>query len=116
MVVVGDKRQFLSCLIVPNLELVQEFAASAGIARVSNSDLLKQPVVQELFAGILSQMNQDLPGFSKIREFTLVEHEFTLEGGELTPTMKVKRFAINRKYKAEIDAMYPAPLPGEDNE
>jgi len=116
MVVIGDKRQFLSCLIVPNLELLREFAVTAGIAQFNDSDLLKHPAVNELFEGILTEMNRDLPGFSRIRRFTLLDQEFTIDGGELTPTMKVKRFAINRKYKDVIDAMYPAPLPGEDIE
>ena len=62
----------------------------------------------------MAEMNRDLAGFSQIRKFTLLKSEFTLEAGELTPTMKIKRFAINRKYKDVIDLMYPAPIPGED--
>lgn len=116
MVVIGDKRQFLSCLIVPDMTVLQEFATAEGITYASAGELLQHQKVQELFNGVLEKQNADLPGFSRIRKFTLLEHEFTLDGGELTPTMKVKRFAINRKYKTVIDAMYPAPLPGEDIE
>jgi len=114
MVVIGDKRQFLSALIVPDFEVLRGFAEAQGIGDVSDEDLLKHSLVNNLYDGIVTQMNRDLPGFSQIRKFTLLANEFSLEAGELTPTMKVKRFAIYRKYKDVIDAMYPAPLPGEE--
>ncbi|MDX2474624.1 MAG: long-chain fatty acid--CoA ligase [Candidatus Krumholzibacteria bacterium] len=114
MVVIGDKRQFLSCLIVPDFEVLREFANAGGLGEVGDEDLLKHPAVNTLFEGILEALNRDLAGFSQIRKFTLLPREFTLEDGELTPTMKVKRFAINKKYEDVIAAMYPAPLPGEE--
>jgi long-chain acyl-CoA synthetase len=113
-VVIGDRRQFLSILIVPNFETLQDFAESKGISAVGQNDLVRHPQVNTLFENILNEMNKDLPGFSQIRKFTLLEREFTLDDGELTPTMKIKRFAINAKYKDIIDTMYPAPLDGED--
>ncbi len=116
MIVIGDRRQFLSSLIVPDFEVLRDFGANQGIGEVSDADLLKHPAVNTLFEGIMAEMNSSLAGFSQIRKFTLLEREFTLEDGELTPTMKVKRFAINKKYKDVIDAMYPAPLPGEEIE
>ncbi len=114
MVVIGDKRQFLSSLIVPDFEVLRVFATEQGIGEVSDADLLKHPTVSTLFEGILAELNRSLAGFSQIRKFTLLEREFTLDDGELTPTMKIKRFAINKKYKDVIDLMYPAPLPGEE--
>jgi len=114
-VVIGDRRQFLSILIVPNFETLQDFAQSKGISAVGQTDLVRHPQVNTLFEGILNEMNKDLPGFSQIRKFTLLEREFTLDDGELTPTMKIKRFAINAKYKEIIDTMYPAPLDVEDD-
>ncbi len=114
-VVIGDRRQFLSILIVPNFETLQDFAASKGISAVGQNDLVRHPQINTLFEGILNKMNKDLPGFSQIRKFTLLEREFTLDDGELTPTMKIKRFAINAKYKDIIDTMYPAPLDVDDD-
>jgi long-chain acyl-CoA synthetase len=114
-VVIGDRRQFLSALIVPNFETLQNFATSKGISAMSPADLVRHPEVNSLFESTLKEMNEDLPGFSQIRKFTLLEREFTLDDGELTPTMKIKRFAINTKYKKIIDTMYPAPLDGEDH-
>lgn len=114
-VVIGDRRQFLSALIVPNFETLTEFASSQGIHGMDPGDLIKHPQVNGLFEEIIEQMNKDLPGFSQVRKFALLAREFTLEDGELTPTMKIKRFAINRIYKETIDTMYPEPLDGVDD-
>jgi len=114
-VVIGDRRQFLSALIVPNFETLQDFATGKGISAMSPADLVRHPEVNALFESIMNELNEDLPGFSQIRKFALLEREFTLDDGELTPTMKIKRFAINSKYKKIIDTMYPAPLDGEDD-
>jgi long-chain acyl-CoA synthetase len=114
-VVIGDRRQFLSALIVPNFETLQDFASGKGISAMGQTDLVRHPEVKALFESIINDMNKDLPGFSQIREFALLEREFTLDEGELTPTMKIKRFAINRKYKELIDTMYPATLDVEDD-
>ena len=113
-VVIGDRRQFLSALIVPNFETLKDYAEGKGIHAMELTDLVRHPQVNALFNEIIESMNKDLPGFSQIRKFALLDREFTLEDGELTPTMKIKRFAINRLYKKTIDAMYPAPLDGED--
>ncbi len=113
-VMIGDKRQFLSVLIVPDFEPLVEWAEAQGLAYAKTEDLIEMTEVQALFQGILDSCNKELPGFNQIKKCSLLKEEFTLEGGELTPTLKVKRFAIGRKYKDVIDAMYPAPLPGEE--
>ena len=114
MVVIGDRRQFLSSLIVPNFEVLDEWAATNGVNAPTTAELLAHPKVLALYQGLLDKVNADLPGFNQIKKFTLLNREFTLEEGELTPTMKVKRFAINRKYESVINRMYPAPVPGEE--
>ena len=113
-VVIGDQRKFLSVLIVPNFETLADTAAAKGIGPVGPADLVRHPEILRLFEEVVSGLNRELPGFSQVRRFTLLEEEFTQEGGELTPTMKVKRFAINRKYKDVIDAMYPEDLAGDE--
>jgi long-chain acyl-CoA synthetase len=113
-VVIGDRRQFLSALLVPNFETLEEFASAKGIGAMSVADLVRHPEVLALFEGIMNEINTDLPGFSQIRKFSLLEREFTLDDGELTPTMKIKRFAINTKYKDVIDTMYPESLDLDD--
>ncbi len=108
IVVIGDRRQFLSALIIPDLENLHMFATAAGIATEDDEQLLADPKIQQLFNDLVTKHNRNLPGFSQIKKFTLLAHEFTLEGGDLTPTMKVKRFAIARKYADIIANMYPA--------
>ena len=114
-VVIGDQRKFLSVLIVPNFETLAETARSKGIGHVGPGDLARHPEILRLFEEVVTGLNRTLAGFSQIRRFTLLEEEFTQDGGELTPTMKVKRFAINRKYKDVIDAMYPEDLPVDED-
>jgi len=94
---------------------MQEFAAGKGISAMNQTDLIRHPEVLALFEGIMTDLNRDLPGFSQIRKFSLLEREFTLDDGELTPTMKIKRFTINSKYKDLIDTMYPAALDVGDD-
>ncbi len=112
-VVIGDRRPFLSALVVPNFETLEEFASSKGIGTMDPADLVRHPETLALFEDVVKQMNAELPGFSQVKKFALLEREFSLDEGELTPTMKIKRFAINKKYKGIIDTMYPAPLEGE---
>jgi len=113
-VVIGDQRKFLSALIVPDFEVLREFATTEGINEMSDADLIKHPTVKKLFSDILAKMNRDQASFEQIQKFTLLENEFTLERDELTPTMKIKRFAINEKYRTVIDTMYPDSLSAED--
>ncbi|MCP4292882.1 MAG: long-chain fatty acid--CoA ligase [bacterium] len=115
VVVIGDKKQFLSALMVPDFEPLEIWAQDSGISFTQIEDLVDHPQVQTLFQQILEKANQNLPGFNQIKKCSLLKEEFTLEGGELTPTLKVKRFAIGRKYKDVIDAMYPPVMDGEEN-
>ena len=108
VVVIGDRRAYLSALVVPDFAMLAEFAAAAGLNAGDPAALVAEPAVQQLFQEQLDQFNAELPGFSQIKKCSLLEQEFTQEAGELTPTMKVKRFAIARKYRDVINAMYPA--------
>jgi long-chain acyl-CoA synthetase len=114
IVVIGDRRQFLSALIVPDFETLGEWAASNNLPG-NPSELIRNQETLQLFAELVERINTDFPGFSQVKKFALLDHEFTLEAGELTPTMKVKRFAIARKFKETINAMYPEALPGEQD-
>lgn len=115
VVVIGDKRQFLTALIVPDMEILEKWAVSLNLAYSDPADLVEKQEVHDLFQNIIEKANKDLPGFNQVKKCSLLKDEFTLEGGELTPTLKVKRFAISKKYKDVIGAMYPAPLPGEED-
>ncbi len=114
-VVIGDRRPYLSALVVPDFAMLAEFAAARGLDAAGPAALVADPAVQQLFQEQLDHFNAELPGFSQIKKCSLLEQEFTQEAGELTPTMKVKRFAIARKYRDVIDAMYPAETPEDED-
>ncbi len=114
IVVIGDRRQFLSALIVPDFDALNDWAKTNGI-QGSPAELIHKPETRELFEQLVEKINLDFPGFSQVKKFELLEREFTLEDGELTPTLKVKRFAIARNFDKVISAMYPEALPGEED-
>jgi long-chain acyl-CoA synthetase len=104
-VVVGDRRQYLSALIVPDFEALRTWAAGQGIAG-EPATLIAEPRVRALVAADVAAVNSRLARYEQVRNWDLLPAEFTLEGGELTPTLKVKRRVINSKYKELLDRLY----------
>jgi long-chain acyl-CoA synthetase len=105
-VVIGDRRKFLSALLVPDFEALNPWAEKQGIHAASNEQLVAEPRVKELMAQEVAAVNAHLAGFEKIVAWELLPNEFTLETGEITPTLKVKRRVINQKYGEIIDRLY----------
>ncbi|MCP4133990.1 MAG: long-chain fatty acid--CoA ligase [bacterium] len=105
---IGDGRKFISALIVPNFEALEEYAKDQGISFSSTEELLKKEEITDFYNKRIKDQSADLAGYEKIKAFSLIPNEFSQEGGELTPTMKIKRKVIKEKYKEIIDAMYPA--------
>ncbi len=105
--VIGDRRKFLSALLVPEFDHLKAWAAKNGVAAAGDTGaLLGDKRVRELYAGEVEKVNAHLPGFEKIVAWDLLPSEWTLETGELTPTQKVKRRVINQKYGDVIDRIY----------
>jgi long-chain acyl-CoA synthetase len=104
-VVIGDKRQFLTGLIVPDFETLKAWAEKNGIKGDPQS-LVAEPRVRELIKTDVDAVNQHLARYEQVRVWELLPAEFTLETGELTPTQKVKRRVVNQKYAAVVDKMY----------
>ncbi|MBI3268070.1 MAG: long-chain fatty acid--CoA ligase [Planctomycetes bacterium] len=105
-VVIGNARKFIAVLIVPNLDRLEVYAREHGITFASRPELLRHAKVREFYDGILAEINKDLPSFESVKKFAFVEKDFTIEGGEITPTMKVKRKVVETKYKDILDEMY----------
>ena len=105
-VVIGDKRKYLSALItLDNIEIqkyVKDHDLSNGAA-----NFVKDPKIINLIDEEIKVKIADLADYEQIRKFTILENDFTIESGELTPTLKVKRKFVEQKYKPLIDAMYP---------
>ena len=105
-VMLGDKRKFPSMLIVPNFEQLEKWAMRRNIIWTDRAQLLRMPTIQ---AKMEQEVYQELAGaahFEVPKKIGLLEHDFSIERGELTPTQKVKRRAIDAHYKALIDKLY----------
>jgi len=105
-VMLGDKRKFPSMLIVPNFDQLEKWAMKRNIIWTDRAQLLRMPTIQ---AKMEQEVNKELAGaahFEVPKKIGLIEHDFSIEKGELTPTLKVKRRAIDKTYKALIDSLY----------
>lgn len=105
-VVIGDRRQYLTVLLVPDFENLGAWARRNGRPD-DPASLVTDAEVRAKFEQIVAGINEDFPGFSQVKNFALLEREFTIDEGELTPTLKVKRFAIAKKFADVIAALYP---------
>ena len=105
-VVIGDRRKFLSCLIVPNFEKLREWAAKNGLSGLSDRELVDNAKVRAIYQEIVDRWNEGKPHEQLINAFELLSEELTIEGGELTPTLKVKRRVVDQKYRTRIDRLY----------
>ncbi|MBL8114846.1 MAG: long-chain fatty acid--CoA ligase, partial [Acidobacteria bacterium] len=103
---IGDRRKFLSVLIVPNFDKLKEWAHQNGLGGKTMDELANDPKVRELFQKTIDRWNHGKPHEQVIVKFSLLTNDLSIEGGELTPTLKVKRRVIDTKYKDEIDSMY----------
>jgi long-chain acyl-CoA synthetase len=106
VVVIGDRRKFLSALIVPDFDSLAVWAEDRGIDASDREALVADERVRELIGGEVAAVNERLAHYEGIVAWDLLPEEMTIEGGELTPTQKVKRRVVNEKYGREIDAMY----------
>ena len=104
--VIGDKRKFCSALIVPSFETLEKYAAEQGISFRSHKELCQNSKVIELIQKEVEAVNKDLASYESIKKFILVDQPFTIESGELTPSLKVKRKIVEKNYQEQIDALY----------
>jgi long-chain acyl-CoA synthetase len=111
--VIGDRRNFISALVVPQPDVLQPWAEAQGLGG-DLKDLCANPSVHAHYEGIVDAKMASFSRFERIRRFTLVPDEFTQEAGELTPTLKLKRRVLLAKYAAIIDQMYVRPQPGPE--
>ena len=102
----GDKRKYLSALIVPSMDELTRWAENEGIGTTDEDELIKNELVLKLIESEIEKFTQVYSRVEQIRRFTLLIEEWTQATGELTPTMKIKRRVIEEKYSDLIEAMY----------
>ena len=105
-VVLGDKRPYLCALVVPNPETITDHAREQGLSFESYGDLLQSPPIQEFLVNAVEKSTAGLASFETVKKVIPVEKDFTIEDGELTPTLKVKRRIVEKRFKNEIEALY----------
>lgn len=104
--VIGDRRKYVTALITPAFEALKEYAHKKHIKYKTIEELVKDAEIRRMIEQRIERLQSGLAGFEKIKKFTLLPREFSLETGELTNTLKIKRPIINRRYAREIEAMY----------
>ncbi|MDD6211418.1 MAG: long-chain fatty acid--CoA ligase [Bacteroidales bacterium] len=104
--VIGDKRKFVSALVVPAFPLLKEYAESNGIKYNSTEELVQDDRIHRLIESHIEELQKGFASFEKIKRFTLLPKAFTMEAGEITNTLKFRRAVIQDHYAAVIDEMY----------
>jgi len=104
--VIADERKFVSALIIPEYRLLENYAREKGIQFESREDLCANEQIHSMMKERIDTLQQSLAQYEQIKRFTLLPHHFSVERGELTNTLKIKRRVLNKNYAAEIEKMY----------
>ncbi len=108
IVVHGDRRHYLTALVTLNRDQIVQYANENQILFSAYEELVKHPKIQALVQKSIDDVNSQLASFETIKKFVVLPSEFTVDSGELTPSLKIKRNVVNRRYHAELDSMYSA--------
>lgn len=110
--VIGDERKFVTALVVPNLSQVRAWADANHIDTSDTEKLLRDPRLMEMLMTEIDELQKDLATYEQIKRITLLPEHFSLEKGEITNTLKVRRPVVAKHYAKEIEAMYEGPKEG----
>jgi long-chain acyl-CoA synthetase len=106
VILIGNNRKFVSALIVPDFDVLKNYAEIKEISAKSPAEFCKNAQIIDLFQRDVAKLTDGLARFETIKKIALLENEFTVETGELTPTLKIKRRIVDEKYKQIIDELY----------
>lgn len=106
IMVVGAERKFVGALIVPSFAVLREWMKEKGMTYTTNEDVIRNPQVQELFKGLVESFNGYFNHVEQIKKFELLPREWTIETGEMTPKMSLKRKVVMEKFKDVIERIY----------
>ena len=111
---VGNTRKFISVIICPNFPALERWAGEQGIVLSSRADLVRNPKVIAAYRQIMDDLNAGLAQFETVKKILVIPDDFTVDSGEITPTLKLRRRVIEQKYKQQIDTLYAdtAPVSG----
>lgn len=106
VMVYGDRRKYLTALVTVNEEYARKIATDAGVSFTSYADLSQKPVIRDAVKHVIQRVNAQLPSYESIKDFRILDADFSQETGEMTPTLKVKRKFTSQKFKKTLDSMY----------
>lgn len=106
IVIIADQHKFVSALVIPDYHLVEEWAKKHGISYANRAELCKNPDVVRLVMDRIETLQQEFAHYEQVKRITLLPEPFSMERGELTNTLKVKRPVVYQNYKEEIEKMY----------
>jgi long-chain acyl-CoA synthetase len=111
-VMIGDRRKFPVMLVVPNVDALREWATSQRLAAPDETALVASPEAGDKIEREVKKTLRDLAQFEMPKKILLIQRDFSIESGELTPTLKVKRKVVEKNYQAQIEALYAEPMGG----
>jgi long-chain acyl-CoA synthetase len=106
IVLIGDNKRFVSALIVPGFSKLKDWAKQHGIEYTSNEEIIKNNMVVTMIGDIVDEYNQLFNQVEQVKKFTLIPREFTIDKGEMTPKLSIRRKVIVNNFEKEIDTMY----------
>ncbi|MBU4444650.1 long-chain fatty acid--CoA ligase [bacterium] len=106
ILVIGDKRKFVSAFIVPSFPNLEAWAKEKELKWETRDELIKLPEVEELYDRVIEESMEGFAQFEKVKKFILLSHEFTIENDELTPSMKIRRSIVEKNYAELINSLY----------
>jgi long-chain acyl-CoA synthetase len=106
IVLIGDNKKFVSALIVPGFSKLREWAKQQGIEYKSNEDMVQNNMVNAMLQEVVDQYNSLFNPVEQVKKFTLIPREFTIEQGEMTPKLSIRRKQVLANFEKEIDTMY----------
>ncbi len=114
--VYGDRKPYLVAILTPNLERLIKMGQEEGLDYLDVEDLVANQRVQKRYAYRVQLINDKLPSYQTIKKFILLPQDFSVDGGELTPTLKLKRKVIHDKYQEHIERLYLNNGNGSDDQ
>jgi long-chain acyl-CoA synthetase len=106
VLVIGDRRKFVSALIVPNFQLLETYAREHGISCGSHEEMIQHPALKAFMEHLVERLMAPLPPHERVRQIALLPNEFTIAAGELSPTQKVRRKVVEERYRDVIEEIY----------
>ncbi len=112
-VVIGDRRRFISALVVPNFEKIEEWAREKGLVFASRQEMVKNPQVVSFLQAEVDRLTSNLAAYERVKKIAVLDRDFEIAAGEITPTLKVRRAIIEKRYQALLDELYRETEPNQ---